>query len=166
MEEFTNETVKPLIHFILEKNLLPKGKRPPFLKIMINSPGGSVHAAFSLIDIIKGSKIPVHTVGLGMIASCGLLLFMSGEKGNRTITPNTSILSHQYSWGSKGKEHELYAVVKEFEMSSERLIQHYKKCTGMNEKTVREVLLPPQDLWLSPKEAMKYGIADKIVTAY
>ena len=115
---------------------------------------------------MKGSAIPVKTVGLGMIASCGLLTFMSGTKGRRVLTPNTSILSHQYSWGSGGKEHELFARVREFELSTERMINHYKKCTGLSEKKVRDILLPPEDRWLSAKEAVKYGIADKIVSTY
>ena len=115
---------------------------------------------------MKGSGIPIKTVGLGMIASCGILTFMAGHKGSRILTPNTSILSHQYSWGSRGKEHELYAVMREFEMSTERMLTHYKKCTGMNEKKIREVLLPPQDVWLSAEEAVKYGIADSIKRVY
>jgi ATP-dependent Clp protease protease subunit len=115
---------------------------------------------------MKGSAIPVKTVGLGMIASCGLLTFMSGTKGRRVITPNTSILSHQYSWGSVGKEHELFARVKEFELSTARMMAHYKKCTGLSEKKIREILLPAEDVWLSAKEAVKYGIADKIVSTY
>jgi ATP-dependent Clp protease protease subunit len=115
---------------------------------------------------MKGSAIPIKTVGLGLIASCGVLTFMAGHKGKRVITPNTSILSHQYSWGSGGKEHELFARVREFELSTERMLAHYKACTGMSEKTIREVLLPPQDVWLSAKEAVKYGIADKVVKVY
>ena len=82
------------------------------------------------------------------------------------ITPNTSILSHQYSWGSVGKEHELFARVKEFELSTARMMEHYKKCTGLSEKKIREILLPAEDVWLSAKEAVKYGIADKIVSTY
>jgi ATP-dependent Clp protease protease subunit len=115
---------------------------------------------------MKGSKIPIHTIGLGMIASCGVVTFMAGAKGHRYLTPNTSILSHQYSWGSHGKEHELFAVVREFELSTERMIEHYKKCTGMSEKKIRQVLLPPEDIWLSADEAIKYGIADKIKKVY
>ena len=115
---------------------------------------------------MKGSAIPIKTVGLGLIASCGILTFMSGTKGKRVLTPNTSILSHQYSWGSGGKEHELFARVREFELSSERMIEHYKKCTGLSEKKIREVLLPAQDVWLSAKEAVKYGIEDKIKEVY
>ncbi|OUW75545.1 MAG: hypothetical protein CBD74_14265 [Saprospirales bacterium TMED214] len=163
---FTYESTAPIVKWVIEKNLLPDSERPEKLVLVINSPGGSVHAAFALIDTIKGSAIPVHTVGLGLIASCGVLTFMAGAKGHRMITPNTSILSHQYSWGSGGKEHELFARVKEFELSTKRMLDHYKKCTGMSEKVIREVLLPAEDVWLSADEAVKYKIADKIVETY
>lgn len=166
MEDFTNKSVKPVIDWILQKNLMSNKSRPKHLTLMINSPGGEVHSAFALIDMMKGSKIPVRTVGLGMIASCGLLTFMSGEKGHRILTPNTSILSHQYSWGSYGKEHELFARVREFELSTERMIEHYKKCTGMDEAGIRKYLLPAKDVWLSAEEAVRYGIADEIRETY
>lgn len=165
-EQFTSETTKPVINTIIEKNLMPNSERPNEITLVINSPGGSVHAAFALIDTMKGSAIPIKTVGLGLIASCGILTFMAGTKGKRLITPNTSILSHQYSWGSQGKEHELFARVREYELSTERMIEHYKKCTGLKEKQIREVLLPPQDVWLSAEDAVKYGIADKVVNTY
>ena len=165
-DHFDSSTTKPVINMIIEKNLLPQRERPKELTLVINSPGGGVHSAFALIDTMKGSAIPIKTIGLGMIASCGILTFMSGTKGKRFITPNTSILSHQYSWGSAGKEHELFARVREFELSTSRMIDHYKKCTGMSEKKIREVLLPAEDVWLSAKEAVKYGIADKIVSTY
>ena len=145
---------------------MPNSERPNEITLVINSPGGSVHSAFALIDTMKGSAIPIKTVGLGLIASCGILTFMAGTKGKRLITPNTSILSHQYSWGSQGKEHELFARVREYELSTERMIEHYKKCTGLKEKQIREVLLPPQDVWLSAEDAVKYGIADKVVSVY
>jgi ATP-dependent Clp protease, protease subunit len=165
-DPFTTDTTKPVIQFIIEKNLLPDSERPKEITLVINSPGGSVHAAFALIDTMKASAIPVKTVGLGLIASCGILTFMAGAKGKRILTPNTSILSHQYSWGSAGKEHELFARMKEYELSTERMINHYKKCTGLTEKKIREILLPPEDVWLSADEAVKYGIADEIKDVY
>lgn len=165
-EGFNNKSTATVINWIIDQNLQTKNSRKKELTLIINSPGGSVHSAFALIDTMKGSAIPVKTVGVGLIASCGILTFMAGKKGRRVITPNTSILSHQYSWGSSGKEHELFAQVREFELSTERMIEHYKKCTGLGEKKIREILLPPQDVWLSAEEAVKYGIADKIVEVY
>ena len=166
MEHFESETVKPVIDFILRKNLLPTNVRPKHLTLIINSPGGELASAFALIDIMKGSAIPVHTVGLGMIASCGLLTFMSGAKGHRVLTPNTNILSHQFSWMNWGKEHELVASAKQVDMLSQKMIALYKECTNLPESKIREILLPEKDVWLSAKEAVKYKLADKIKATY
>lgn len=161
-EDFNAKSTGELIKFIIERNLMTKD-RPKMMKLMINSPGGELPSAFALIDIIKGSKIPIYTYGLGEIASSALMTFIAGEKGKRFITRNTSILSHQYSWGSWGKEHELMARVKEFNNTQDRILDHYKRCTGLSEKQIKTYLLPPEDVWLSAKEAVKYGIADEIV---
>ena len=166
MDQFTSNSVRPIIDFILRKNFVPQSARPEHLTLIINSPGGDLNAAFALIDVMKGSAIPVHTLGIGQIASCGILTFMSGTKGHRILTPNTSILSHQYSWGSFGKEHELLSRVKEFELTSDRMLKLYKHCTGLDEKTIRKVLLPSNDVWLTADEAVKYGIADDIKETY
>jgi ATP-dependent protease ClpP protease subunit len=101
-----------------------------------------------------------------MIASAGLLTFMAGQKGHRYITRNTSILSHQYSWGSIGKEHELMAAVKELDNTTVRVLEHYKKCTGLTEANIKKYLLPPEDVWLTSEEAVKHKIADKVVDTY
>jgi ATP-dependent Clp protease protease subunit len=160
MGDVTETTMIPLVEWILASNLSNKPHKE--LTLGICSPGGDLNACFALIDVMKGSRIPIKTIGMGMIASCGLLMFISGTKGKRILTPNTSILSHQYSWGSYGKEHELFATVKEFELTTKRMITHYKKCTGLTEKLIREKLLPPHDVWLDSNQAKKLGICDKI----
>jgi ATP-dependent Clp protease protease subunit len=164
--EFDNSSTSDAMRFILARNLMSGKDRPKHMKMIINSPGGNVPSAFALIDTMKGSKIPVYTYGMGEIASCGLLAFMAGAKGKRFITPNTAILSHQFSWGTIGKEHELMASVKEFENTSARIIAHYKKCTGQTEATIKKYLLPAEDVWLTPREAIKFGLADEIVDFY
>ena len=165
-KEFNQENCMPLVKAIVEYNMLPKSEQPEEIKLFINSPGGAVHSAFHLIDTIKMSSIPVSTIAMGLAASCGVLLLMSGVKGKRYVTQNTSIMSHQYAWASRGKEHELMGKIKEFEMSSFRMIEHYKKCTGKTEKYIRKHLLPETDQWLSPEETVKHGIADEIITTY
>ena len=164
MDNISSDSCKEAIEFILKQN--SEKKKQKRLQFLICSNGGDVPPCFALIDVMRGSGIPIHTVGLGVIASCGLLLFITGEKGQRILTPNTSILSHQYSWGSWGKEHELFAQVKEFELSTRRMIDHYKKCTGLTEKQIREFLLPPEDVWLSAKEAKKLNICDSVKSVY
>lgn len=163
-QEFDNESCTNAMKFVLERNLMKPS--PKFMKLIINSPGGDVTAAFSLIDAMKGSKVPIYTYGLGQICSCGVLTFMAGKKGYRFITENTSILSHQYTAFSYGKEHELMATRKEMDNISRRILSHYIKCTGLTEKEVKKYLLPPEDVWLTAKEAVKYGIADEIIDLY
>lgn len=164
-EEIDNFTTGDLIKYIIERNVNLEGQKTE-IRLLINSPGGDLVCANALIDIMKGSRIPISTFGLGMIASAGLAIFIAGAKGRRFITPNTSILSHQFSWASVGKEHELYAKNKEIELTTQRMMAHYKKCTGLSEKVIREILLPANDVWLTAEEAVKYGLADKIIEWY
>lgn len=160
MDDINIGSVKPAVEWILETNFAEQ--QPDMMNLIICTPGGDLNAAFSLIDTMRGSSIPIRTIGLGQIASAGLLIFISGKKGQRILTPNTSILSHQYTWGSFGKEHELMAQVKEFDLTSKRLINHYKKCTGLKEDVIRKFLLPPQDVWLSAEEALDLKICDVV----
>jgi ATP-dependent Clp protease protease subunit len=159
MDDIDANSIKPVIEWILHENHVKKKKHKELL-LMICSDGGSIAEAFALIDVMRASKIPVKTVGLGSIASCGLLIFLSGAKGRRILTPNTSILSHQFSWGSSGKAHELFATVKEFELTHQRMVDHYRNCTGLDDETIKKVLLPPQDVYLSAEEALEYNICD------
>ena len=161
MGDATKENQHPIINGIISANFA-KEKKHKELTLGICSPGGDLNACFALLDVMMGSKIPIRTIGMGMIASCGLLMFITGTKGKRILTPNTSILSHQYSWGNWGKEHELFARVKEFDLTTIRLMNHYKKCTKLKEKEIREKLMPAHDVWLNPKEAKKLGLCDEV----
>ena len=161
IDEVASHSIKPIIEWILVENHVAKKKKKELL-LMICSEGGSMEDAFALIDVIKSSSIPVKTVGLGSIASCGLLIFLAGAPGRRILTPNTSILSHQYSWGSEGKHHELWAMTKEFGLEQTRMIQHYQETTGLSEAVIREKLLPAHDVYLSAEEALELGICDYI----
>ena len=160
MGPVTDESCKDLIGYILLANI--NNPRAKYLKLIINSVGGDLNSAFAVVDILRGSPIPIHTIGLGTVASAAFSIFIAGEKGHRTLTPNTSIMSHQYTWGAYGKEHELFSTVKEYDLTTERVIKHYQKCTKLSEKQIRQYLLPPHDVWLSAKEAKKLGICDKI----
>jgi ATP-dependent Clp protease protease subunit len=161
MDDIDPESIKPVIEWILHENHVKKKKHKELL-LMVCSNGGNISEAFALIDVMRSSKIPVKTVGLGCIASCGLLIFLAGAQGRRVLTPNTSVLSHQFSWDVGGKAHELFATVKEFDLTQKRMIEHYRRSTGLDDDTIRRVLLPPQDVYLDAEEAMKYKICDAI----
>lgn len=161
MGEIEADSVKPVIEWILHENYVKKKKLKELL-LMICSEGGDLSVAFALIDVMRSSKIPIKTVGLGQIASCGLLIFLAGAAGRRVLTANTSVMSHQFSWGSEGKAHELFATIKEFELVQQRMVNLYKETTGLDEETIKTVLLPAQDVYLSAEEALSYGICDHI----
>jgi len=159
MGDVDEESVQPIIEWILAENHVVKKKKKELL-LMVCSSGGELESAFALIDVIRSSLIPVKTVGLGQIGSAGLMIFLAGKP--RILTPNTSILSHQYSWGSEGKHHELWAVTKEFNLVHQRMLAHYKLATGLDEATIKEKLLPPQDVYLSAEEAVQLRICNYI----
>lgn len=160
-DEINQSVARDVNTWILDSNFQQK-RTYENLTLMITSPGGDLFSAFSIIDVMRASSVPIHTVGLGLIASAGLMIFISGQQGERLITPNTMILSHQWSAGSYGKEHELIAAARGFDMITKRVITHYRKCTKLSEKVIREKLLPPQDVWVTPEEALEYKLTDKV----
>ena len=166
-KEFNQENCMPLVKMIIEYNLMPKDKAPNTIHLYINSPGGMVDSCMHLIDTIKQSRIPVHTYGMGSIASCGVMLMMSGVKGHRYLTQNTAVMSHEFSGGQKGQYHDMLDSKKHMDWTNEKLLEHYIKCTGKSKTYIRKHLLAPKtDHWLTPEEAVKHGIADKVITTY
>ena len=133
------------------------------IQLIINSSGGSCTAGFAIIDIMEWSRLPVYTTGVGMIASMGLLMFMTGVKGRRVITPRTSILSHRYFTIQGGNHSQLLAGRKEHDLVHKRIIDHYLQYSNVNSKEELErYLLRDVDTWLASEEAVKFGIADII----
>lgn len=161
MGEVEPESIKPLVEWILYENYVAKPRKQELL-LMVCSHGGDLASAFALIDVMSSSAIPIKTVGLGQIASSGLLIFMAGSPGRRVLTPNTSILSHQFSWHNEGKVHELFATMREYELTQTRMIEHYRRCTGADDSVIKEYFLPAQDKWLSAQEALNLGVCDRI----
>lgn len=153
-------TVEDAIKWIIYENTITEQDK--VLTLYINSIGGSLAEAFALIDIMKQSNYPIRTIGIGNIISAGFLIFSCGTKGQRIIAKNTSIMCHQYSGGSWGKHHDLEAHVKEMKLTNDRMINILTEVTGLDAKTVNTKLLPPSDVWLTPEELVKYGVADII----
>jgi ATP-dependent Clp protease protease subunit len=149
-----------MVVWILSENL--SDNPPEALTLLINSQGGDLTAAFALIEIMYGSRIPVRTVALGEICSAGLLIFMAGQPGERILTPSVSIMSHHYSGGVEGNYHEIMNLSKEFEYAKQRMINHYVHCTGLTEEVIKDKLVPHRDVYLTPQEAIEFNIADSI----
>ncbi len=164
-DQFNKDTIHPLIVQIHEYNLMPKELQPKTITLHINSPGGAVHWCFQLVDAMRTSKIPITTVAQGLAASCGVVTLMAGHK--RIATHNTSIMSHVYSAAhGQMKEFDHHARHEEHLMMGTRMEDHYKRFTKKGVKYIRKHLLPAQDVWMTPEEAVGHGIIDEIWKTY
>ena len=146
--------------FIIKANMLQTLESP--LTFIINSEGGNVNDGFAIIDVMETSRLPVQTVGTGLIASMALLILTAGHKGTRTITKNTEIMAHQWMGGMEGKFHELMAVTNEHLRLKKLFVDHFKRHSTMNERQINDVLFAPSDRWLSPQECKKFGLCDRV----
>ena len=152
-----NETIK----WIIYENLIPEDGK--ILTIMINSYGGELSQAFALIDMMKNSKYPIRTIGIGAVMSAAFLIFASGKKGERFISRNASIMCHQYSTNAEGKHHDMKAYEKEMKLTDERMLSILKQSTNLSLKTIRAKLLPESDVWMDAQELIDLGIADSFL---
>jgi ATP-dependent Clp protease protease subunit len=161
--EINDGTSENICREIIEMNLEDKVES---IQIIINSPGGSVSAGFAIVDIMEWSRLPIYTTGLGRIASMGLLIFMAGQQGRRVITPRTSILSHRFWSGFIGSHSDLIAKRKEEDLVHKRIIEHYLQYTSFKtQEELEKTILRECDTWLTPAEAVEYGIADVVEKA-
>lgn len=140
---------------------LNQKQEQPFIQLIVNSTGGYCSAGFAIIDIMNWSTIPVYTAGIGMVASMGLLIFMAGEKGHRVLTPRTSILSHRYTGFSMGNHSQLVARRVEEDLMHQRILNHYMQFSNLKtEEEINQKVLRDVDTWLTPEQAVEYGLAD------
>lgn len=146
--------------FVIKANILQAQDNP--ITLIVNSEGGHVNDGFAIIDVMETSRIPIQTVGTGLIASMALLIVSAGHKGTRTLTKNTEIMAHQWAGGVEGKFHELMAVTNEHLRLKAMFVSHFKRHSTMSEKQIIDVLFSPSDRWLTPTECKKYGLVDKV----
>ena len=148
----------PLIQWIIGENANPTPKK--HLTLYINSVGGDLYDAFAVIDVMNSSKIPIRTIGIGSLMSAAFMIFVSGERGSRSLARNTSTMCHQFSSSYEGKEHDIKASERETRFVKQKMLDIIKNSTDMDERTIKRKLLPPSDVWLSAQECIDLGVAD------
>lgn len=133
---------------------------------IINSPGGSVDSGFAVWDQVKMLSSPVTTLVTGLAASMGSILSLCAAKGRRFATPNARIMIHQPSIHGiiRGQATDLDIQAKEIVKTRNAIVDVYVGATGKDAKTIEKAI--DRDTWMSAKEAMQFGLLDKIVTSY
>lgn len=127
----------------------------------INSPGGVVTSGMSIYDTMNYIKPDVCTICLGQAASMGAFLLSSGAKGKRYALPNSRIMIHQPLGGARGQATEIEIQAREILRLKELLNQILAQNTG--QKISKVVKDTDRDFFMSSKEALDYGLIDKIL---
>jgi ATP-dependent Clp protease, protease subunit len=129
--------------------------------IYINSPGGVVTSGLAIYDTIQYIKPDVATICMGQAASMGSLLLAAGAKGKRSALPNSRIMIHQPSAGFQGQASDIMIHANEIQKVKKKLNEIYGKHTGQNIEKIDTDL--DRDYFMSAKDALDYGLIDKVI---
>ena len=131
------------------------------VSIYINSPGGVVTSALSILDTMRYIKCDVATLCIGQACSAGSLLLCSGTKGKRYILPNARVMIHQPSGGAQGQATDIEIQAREILTLKERLNNIYAENTGKPVDVIKSAM--ERDNFMSAQDAVDFGLVDKIV---
>ena len=158
--DIDEDTIDRAIRWLIYENL--EVNQDKIVTIYINSTGGSLTDAFALIDVMKNSKFVVRTIGIGNVMSAAFMIFAAGDKGERYIAKNASIMCHQFTETIDSKYHDIKATMKETENCNKRMVDILTEATGLAPSKIKSKLLPPSDVYLTAQELLDYGVADHI----
>mgnify|MGYP004501980851 FL=1 len=131
------------------------------ISIYINSPGGSVSSGMAIYDTMNFIKSDVCTICIGMAASMAAFLLSCGQKGKRFILPNADVMIHQPLGGAEGQASDIKIASDRIIDIRKRLNKILSKNTGQSLKKIEKDT--ERDNYLSSKEALEYGLVDKII---
>lgn len=134
------------------------------IRMLISSPGGHVESGDAIHDTIRFISAPVTTIGTGWVASAGTHIFLAAEKERRVCLPNTRFMIHQPAGGAGGPATDIAIQAKEILRTRERIARTIAKQTGKPyEKVIADM---ERDFWMSPKEAIDYGIVSRVIETH
>lgn len=159
----TDESAKDLTEKLLYLEADAPGEPITFY---INSPGGSITAGMAVYDTIQLISSPITVVVTGMAASMGSILLSAAPKGNRLLYPHSRVLIHQplISGRFVGPATDINIQAQEMEKLREELNQILADASGQPLERINQDT--DRDFYLNAKEAIEYGLADKIVESF
>ncbi|MCH2352216.1 MAG: ATP-dependent Clp endopeptidase proteolytic subunit ClpP [Pseudomonadales bacterium] len=130
------------------------------IQLYINSPGGSVTAGMSIYDTMQFVRCDVATTCIGQAASMGAFLLAAGARGKRYALPNSRMMLHQPSGGSRGVAADIEIQAREILLMRQKLNEVLAEHTGQDvEKIAADT---DRDFWMDPTEATEYGLIDVV----
>ena len=131
------------------------------IHLYINSPGGSVTSGMSIYDTMQFIKPDVGTLCIGQAASMGAVLLAGGAKGKRQALPNSRVMIHQVLGGFQGQASDIEIHTKEILSIKAKLNEILAKHSGQKvDKVAKD---SDRDNFMSPDEAVKYGLIDNVI---
>ena len=148
---------------VVQKILYFDGKNHEDITIFVNSPGGVISSGLAIYDAMQYASSDVRTVCMGLAASFGAVILCAGTKGKRQCWENSRILIHQplISGNFFGPASDIQIQAEEMLRVRERLNSILSHHTGKTIKKIEEDT--DRDYFMSAKEAMDFGIVDKII---
>ena len=131
------------------------------INLYINSPGGSVVAGMAIYDTMQYVKCDVSTICMGMAASMAAFLLAGGTKGKRYALPNAEIMIHQPSGGAQGQASDIKIVAEQILKTKQKLNRILAENTNQPIEVIERDT--ERDNYMSAKEALDYGIIDKVI---
>lgn len=141
-----------LVDIVAQVAMQLKAKR---FNVYINSEGGLVEEGFKIHDYLKNLDVPVDTIGHGLVASMGTVIFMAGEK--RTLLPNTEFMIHLPNGGVSGDSQDIKEYSDYMQKEEKRSIKFYSENTKLKESTLLPLL--KSETWLDPQKAFELGFS-------
>lgn len=158
LNDVDESPISTAIHSLF--TLAQKDKKTP-INIIINTFGGGIYDMFALYDAIKYVQslgTPVNTIGLGKIMSAGVILLVAGD--TRQLGKNSTIMWHWGAAGIEGDMFELKNELKEVERLDNLCNDILSQETNMSKKDIENLLAPRVDIYVTPEEAIEYGMVD------
>lgn len=132
------------------------------IKFYINTPGGSVTAGLAIYDTMQYVRADVSTICVGSAASMGATLLAAGAPGKRLALPNSEIMVHQIMGGFEGQASDIKIRSEHILRIKDKLNRILAKHTGQSITAIEKDT--DRDRFMTPEEAKKYGIIDKIIS--
>lgn len=130
------------------------------ISLYINSPGGSVSAAFAMYDTMQFIKPDVSTICMGMAASAGSFLLTAGAKGKRYCLPHSTVMIHQPLGGYQGQATDIEIHAQHILKTKRILNELYVKHTGQKIETIEKDM--DRDNFMDAEQAKAYGMVDHV----
>ena len=159
LSEEVNDTTASLI--VAQMLYLEAQDPDKDIQFYINSPGGSVTAGMAIYDTMQYIKCDVATICVGMAASMGAFLLAAGAKGKRMALPNSEIMIHQPSAGTKGQITDMAIHMRRLETIKSRMNAILAEKTGKSIEEVTEAC--ERDNFMTAEEAQAFGIVDRVI---